>query len=46
MIADHFTKLLQGALFRKFRAEMMNITKGADMIEMGMNDTVLAERVT
>ena len=30
MLGDHFTKPLQGALFRKFRAEIMNITYDLD----------------
>ena len=36
MLGDHFTKPLQGALFRKFRAEIMNIPDDLDMGEMGM----------
>ena len=36
MLGDHFTKPLQGALFRKFRAEIMNILDDLDMGEMGM----------
>ena len=35
-MGDHFTKPLQGALFRKFRAEIMNITDDLDMGEMGI----------
>ena len=31
MLRDHFTKPLQGALFRKFRAEIMNIPDDLDM---------------
>mmetsp|Transcript_3984 Transcript_3984/g.8238 ORF Transcript_3984/g.8238 Transcript_3984/m.8238 type:complete len:85 (-) Transcript_3984:208-462(-) len=27
MIGDHFTKLLQGALFRRFRAIIMNVNE-------------------
>ena len=37
MFGDHFTKQLQGALFRKFRAEIMNITDDLDMGDMGMD---------
>ena len=36
-LGDHFTKPLQGALFRKFRAEIMNIPDDLDMGEMGMD---------
>ena len=35
MLADHFTKPLQGELFRKFRVELMNIPKDMDMADMG-----------
>ena len=31
MLGDHFTKPLQGVLFRKFRAEIMNISDDLDM---------------
>ena len=37
MLGDHFTKPLQGALFRKFRAEIMNIPDDLDMGENGMD---------
>ena len=37
MLGDHFTNPLQGALFRKFRAEIMNIPDDLDMGEMGMD---------
>ena len=37
MFGDHFTKPLQGALFRIFRAEIMNIPDDLDMGEMGMD---------
>ena len=36
MLGDHFKKPLQGALFRKFRAEIMNIPDDLEMVEMGM----------
>ena len=36
MLGDHFTKPLQGALFKKCRAEIMNIPYDLDMGEMGM----------
>ena len=36
MLGGHFTKPLQGALFRKFRPEIMNIPDDLDMGEMGM----------
>ena len=37
MFADHFTKPLQDALFRNFRAEIMNIPDDLDMGEMGID---------
>ena len=37
MLGDHFTKPLQGALFRKFREEIMNIPDELYMGEMGMD---------
>ena len=37
ILGGHFTKPLQGALFRKFRAEIMNIPDDLDMGEMGMD---------
>ena len=45
-IAENFTKPLQGALSRKFRAELMNIAKYTDMSEMGMYGNGLTEGVT
>ena len=41
MLGDHFTKTLQGALFRKFREEILNIPDDLDMEEMGMDRTGL-----
>ena len=41
MLGDHFTNPLQGALFRKFRAEIMNITDDLDTVKMGMDRTGL-----
>ena len=38
MLADHFTKPLQGSLFCKFRGEIMNIPEETDMNDMGWND--------
>ena len=32
ILGGHFTKPLQGALFRKFRAEIMNIPDDMDMV--------------
>ena len=43
---DHFTKPLQGALFRKFRVEIMNIPDDLDMGEMGMERKVLKRGIT
>ena len=37
MLGDHFTKSLQGALFRKFRSEIMNIPGDLDLGGMGMD---------
>ena len=37
MLGDHFTNPPKGALFRKFRAEIMNIPGDLDMGEMGMD---------
>ena len=37
MLGDHFTNPLQGALFKKFRAEIMNIPDDLDMGEMGVD---------
>ena len=38
-MGEHFTKPLEGALFRKFRAEIMNIPDYLDMGEMGVYGT-------
>ena len=46
MLGDHFTKPLQGALFRKFRAEIMNIPYDLDMGEMGMDGKGLKKGIT
>ena len=43
---DHFTKPLQGALFRKFRVEITNIPDDLDMGEMGMERKVLKRGIT
>ena len=37
MLGDHFKKPLQGALFRKIRAEIMSIPDDLDMGDMGMD---------
>ena len=37
MLGEQFTKPLQGALFRKFGAEIMNISDKLGMGEMGMD---------
>ncbi len=34
MIGDHFTKPLQGALFRKFRAIIMNIDEAVPDVDL------------
>ena len=41
VLGGHFTKSLQGVLFRKLRAEIMNIPDDLDMGEMGMDITGL-----
>ena len=41
MLVGNLTKPLQGALFRKFREEIMNITDDLDMEKMGMYITGL-----
>ena len=41
MLEDHFTKPFQGALFRNFRAEIMNIKDDLDMGEISMDGTGL-----
>ena len=46
MLADHFTKPLQGELFRKFRAELMNIPEDIDMSQMGWDGTGHPKGVT
>jgi hypothetical protein len=35
MLADHFTKPLQGALFRKFQTEIQGIPEGINEAELG-----------
>ena len=39
MLADHFTRPLQGEIFRRFRAELMNIPADTGMTEMGWDGT-------
>ena len=39
ILADYFTKTLQGELFRIFRADLMNIPEGADITEVGWDGT-------
>ena len=34
MLADHFTKALQGILFKKFWVEVMNLLEGLDNLDM------------
>ena len=45
MLGDHFKKPLQGALFRNFKAEIMNISDDLDMGDMGMDGTGLKKGV-
>ena len=46
MLGDHFTKLLQAALFIKCRAEIMNIPDDFDMGNMGMERKGLKKGIT
>ena len=46
MLRDHFTKPLQGALFKKSRAEIMNIPDDLDMGEMVMDGKGLKKGIT
>ena len=46
MLGDHFTKPLKGALFRKFRAEIMNIPDELDTGEKGMDRKGLKKGIT
>ena len=46
ILGDHLTKPLQGALFRKFRAEIMNIRDDLYMGEMGMDSKGLRKGIT
>ena len=46
MLGDHFTNPLQGALFRKLRAEIMNILDDLDMGEMDMDGKSLKRGIT
>ena len=39
MLADHFTKPLQGELLRRFITELMNIPEDAYMNDMGWDGT-------
>ena len=36
ILGDHFTNPFQGAMFRKYRAKIMNISDDLDMDDMGM----------
>ena len=46
MLGDHFTKPLQGALFSKFRAEIMNIPDDLDMGEIYVYGKGLKKGIT
>ena len=39
MLGEHFTKPLEGALLKKFRAEIINIPDHMDIGKMGMDGT-------
>ena len=46
MLGDHFKKPLEGALLRKFRAEIMNIPDDMEMGNMGTNGIGSKRRIT
>ena len=46
MLGYHFTKPIQGGLFSKFRAEIMNIPDDLEMGEMGMYGKGLKKGIT
>ena len=46
MLGDHFKNPLQGALFKKFSSEIMNIPYDLDMGDMGMGRTGLKKGIT
>ena len=46
MLSDHFTKPLQVELFRKFRAEIMNIPIGMSLYDMGWDGVGTEKGVT
>ena len=45
-MGGHFTKPLQGALFRNIRADIMNIPDDLDKGKMGMDGTGLKKGIT
>ena len=45
MLGDIFTNPLQGALFRKFRADIMNLLDDINMDAMGMDGTGMKKGV-
>ena len=46
MLGDHFKNPLQGVLFRKFRADIMNIPDNLDIGEMGMDGKGFKKGIT
>ena len=46
MLADHFTKPLQGGLLQRFRAELTNIPEDADITDMGWDGTEMEKGVS
>ena len=46
MLGDHFTKPFQGAMFRKFRAEIINIADELDMGEICIDVRGLKKGIT
>ena len=46
MLGGNFTKPFQDALFRKFRAEIMNVPDDLDMVKMGMDGKGFKKGIT
>ena len=45
IFGGHFTKPLQGAQFRKFRTEIMNIPDYLDMGDMSMDRKIFKKKI-
>ena len=46
MLVDHFTKPLQGGIFKKFRTELMYIPEDIDINDLGSNGIGMKAGVT